>query len=130
MFGSLRLAIDSLSPNASHQEISKLFIQVIEQVYSRQVMDSPYLGKRVALQDGSTLAQVNEFANDMIRKVFEANNKYLQEIYAQINTQSSDISSIMHRHRNAIIEAIEQHHLEVLAIVGVSNSELLKRLTK
>jgi hypothetical protein len=147
MFGSLQLAIDSLPPNASHQDISKLFIQVIQQVYSRHIEASSqiglhstlsesdvlneysstrknddseefrekYIGKMITPHDHYSLAQVNELAKDMLKKVFEANNKYLQKLYAHINTQSDDVLTIMREHRDAVVEAIEQHHAKVLA---------------
>jgi hypothetical protein len=127
MFGSLRIAVDSLGANVSIQEISKIFVQVIQQVYSRHVAPTLYFedAAGVSLNKPSSLSQVNELANDMVKEVFEANNKYLQDLYAHINTRSGDIGSIMRLHCETIIRAIEQHHLKVLAAIGPSNDEPL-----
>ncbi|MDR0631561.1 MAG: hypothetical protein LBF66_03275 [Holosporales bacterium] len=99
MFESLQVAIDSLGPNASLQEISKTFINVIQRVYSRHVESSPLFdgppceqpeNAGISPENNSLLVDINKAACEMTKVVFEANNKYFRGLYAQLNAQAKD----------------------------------------
>jgi hypothetical protein len=111
IFESLEQAVASLSPDASVQDVAKVFIRVIHDVYASHSHSA-----HISCSEDNLSTQINNSAAMMLQQILQANNHYLQQLYMRIASGLNQASDLVEQHRNAISSALAQHYSDVLEI--------------